>query len=370
LVVALNLLYLIPGVVGGTETYALSLIHTLAAIDGSNEYVVYVNREGAELDVTPAANFRKVVCPISAERRSVRYAWEQTMLPLQLIRLKPGIVHSLGYVVPIAAPFRQVVSVPDLNFIGHRGWQNAAGRRAFEFFVRRSVRRADHVITISEFSRSEIVRYLRVPSDKITVTHLAGRATSLARDAHNDGQSSDAAEPVPYMLAFSSLSTHKNMRRLLEAFDRIAASVPHNLLLIGHLPRNEAFREDLTRAGNDRVRFTGYLPRAKVESLMRNASLLVFPSLYEGFGLPVLDAQHAGVPVACSNAASLPEVAGDGACYFDPLSVDDMAQVIKRCLVDHDLRATLARRGIENTKRFTWAKTARETLDIYSAVAS
>jgi glycosyltransferase involved in cell wall biosynthesis len=370
LVVALNLLYLIPGVVGGTETYALSLIHTLATIDGSNEYVVYVNREGAHLDVTPAPNFRKVVCPISAERRSVRYAWEQTVLPLQLMGLRPRIVHSLGYVVPIAAPFRQVVSVPDLNFIGHRGWQNAAGRRAFEFFVRRSVRRADHVITISEFSRSEIVRYLRVPPDKVTVTHLAGRATASIPQAHNDGQSSKLTDAGPYVLAFSSLSTHKNMGRLLEAFDRIVSSVPHNLLLVGHLPRNEAFREGLTRAGNDRVRFTGYLPRASVESLMQGASLLVFPSLYEGFGLPVLDAQHAGVPVACSNAASLPEVAGEGACFFDPLSVNDMAQVIKRCLVDQDLRADLVRSGNDNSKRFSWAKTALQTLDVYSAVTS
>jgi glycosyltransferase involved in cell wall biosynthesis len=370
LVVALNLLYLIPGVVGGTETYALSLIHTLAAIDGSNEYLVYVNREGADLDVTPTPNFRKVVCPISAERRVVRYAWEQTVLPLQLLRVRPDVVHSLGYVVPLAAPLKQIVSVPDLNFIGHRGWQNAAGRRAFQFFVERSVRRADHVITISEFSRSEVLRYLGVPARKVTVTHLAGRATAPLPEARDDAQSSRASAPGPYILAFSSLSTHKNMRRLLEAFDRVAPSVRHSLVLVGHLPRDDAFRDGLTRAGSDRVHFTGYVPRGEVESLMRNASLLVFPSLYEGFGLPVLDAQHGGVPVACSRAASLPEVAGDGACFFDPLSVEDMAQTIERCLLDQELRATLVSRGHDNTKRFTWEKTARETLDVYAAVAS
>lgn len=370
MLVALNLLYLIPGVVGGTETYALSLIHTLSGIDGTNEYIVYVNREGADLDVTPAPNFRKVVCPISAERRAVRYAWEQAVLPLQLLRLQPDVVHSLGYVVPLAAPVKQVVSVPDLNFIGHRGWQNAAGRRAFQFFVQRSVRRANHVITISEFSRAELLRYLGVPARKVTVIHLAGRATAPLPAAHSDGQSSRANIAGPYILAFSSLSTHKNMRRLLEAFDHIAPAVPHSLVLVGHLPRNEAIREGLTRAGTNKVHFTGYIPRGEVESLMRNASLLVFPSLYEGFGLPVLDAQHAGVPVACSRAASLPEVAGEGACFFDPLSVEDIAETIRRCLLDQDLRGALVRRGHDNTKRFTWEKTARETLEVYAAVTS
>jgi glycosyltransferase involved in cell wall biosynthesis len=370
LVVALNLLYLIPGVVGGTETYALSLIHTLSGIDGSNDYIVYVNREGADLDVTPAPNFRKVICPVSAERRAVRYAWEQAVLPLQLLRVRPDIVHSLGYVVPLAAPLKQVVSVPDLNFIGHRGWQNAAGRRAFQFFVERSVKRADHVITISEFSRAELLRYLGVPARKVTVTHLAGRVTAPLPESRHDRQPGKPTVPDPYILAFSSLSTHKNMRRLLEAFDQIAPSVPHSLVLVGHLPRNDAFREGLTRAASEKVHFTGYILQAEVESLMQNASLLVFPSLYEGFGLPVLDAQHAGVPVACSRAASLPEVAGDGACFFDPLSVEDMSRTMKRCLLDQELRGGLIRSGNENTKRFTWEKTARETLDVYAAVAS
>ncbi|MEO7367173.1 MAG: glycosyltransferase, partial [Gemmatimonadaceae bacterium] len=117
--IALNLLYLIPGVVGGTETYARSLIPALARLDGDHEFTVYVNRESADLDVTPAANFKRVVCPVVAMRRAYRYGWEQAILPLQLRRTNPDLVHSLGYVGPIASGRPQVVSVHDVNYLGH-----------------------------------------------------------------------------------------------------------------------------------------------------------------------------------------------------------------------------------------------------------
>ncbi len=171
-------------------------------------------------------------------------------------------------------------------------------------------------------------------------------------------------------MAFSSLSAHKNLPRLVAAFRKISSVVPHSLVLVGHLPENLEFRAELEGAGSDRVRFTGYLPDEQVTSLMQNASLFAFPSLYEGFGLPILDAQHAGVPVTCSNVASLPEVAGDGAYLFDPYSVDAMAVALRKCLLDIDLRGTLAEKGYENAAKFSWAKTARETLAVYSSVTS
>ena len=367
MLIALNLLYLIPGVVGGTETYATSLIHALAQADGENEYIVFVNKGAADLDVTPGPNFRRIVCPFIALRRIVRYGWEQGVLPFQLRHQRPNLVHSLGYVSPLAGPGPQVVTVPDLNYIGHQGRRTAAGRRVLRFFVEQTVKRADHVITISEFSRDEIIRNLDVDVDKVTVTHLAGRETD-SRSAPS--RHAIAGLPAPYVMAFSSLSAHKNLPRLVAAFRKIASIVPHSLVLVGHLPEKAAFRSELEGAGSDRIKFTGYLPDDEVMSLMQNASLLAFPSLYEGFGLPILDAQHAGVPVTCSAVAALPEVAGEGAYLFDPLSVDAIANALKTCLLDLDLRASLAEKGYRNAARFSWGKTARETLAVYSAVAS
>lgn len=369
MLIALNLLYLIPGVVGGTETYARSLIHALAAEDDDNEYVVFLNRESADLDVTPGPNFRRIVCPFIAHRRAVRYAWEQAALPLQLMKESPQLVHNLGYVGPLAARCPQVVTVHDLNYLGHTGRRNAVGRRAFRFFVESSVSRADRVITISEFSRGEIIKHLNVPKEKVTVVHSAGRETQNG-NTNAITELSDAVRSVsrPFVMAFSSLSAHKNIPRLISAFARIAGEVPHSLVLVGHLPEKAEVRAEIERAGSDRVRFTGYLPDDDVNALMHAASLFVFPSVYEGFGLPILDAQHAGTPVTCSSAAALPEVAGDGAMLFDPLSIDDMSRAVKKCLLDMNLRDTLRERGYVNARRFSWTRAARETLDVYASV--
>ncbi len=369
MLVALNLLYLIPGVVGGTETYATSLIHALARADADNEYIVFVNKGAADLDVTPAENFRRVVCPFIALRRIVRYSWEQAVLPLQLRRERPDVVHSLGYVAPLAAQGPHVVSVHDLNYLGHQGRRTAAGRRAFRFFVEQSVRRAEHVITISEFSRTEIVKNLSVAEDKISVIHLAGRE-GAGNDTPKAAVSGAGSVPAPYIMAFGSLSAHKNLARLVAAFNKISNVVPHVLVLVGHMPENPVFRAELEQSGSDRVKFTGYLPEDEVQALISGASLFAFPSLYEGFGMPILDAQHAGVPVACSAAAALPEIAGEGAYLFDPYSVDAIADALKVCLLDMDLRRDLVDKGYRNAARFSWEKTARETLDVYSAVAS
>jgi glycosyltransferase involved in cell wall biosynthesis len=367
MLIALNLLYLIPGVVGGTETYATSLIHALAKEDDENEYVVFVNKGAADLDVTPGPNFQRVVCPFIALRRIVRYGWEQGIFPFQLRNRRPDLVHSLGYVSPLAGPGPQVVTVPDLNYIRHQGRHTAAGRRVLRFFVEQTVKRADHVITISEFSRDEIVKNLDVAEDKVTVTHLAGRESSNGAPAAHEDPPSIAA---PYIMAFSSLSAHKNLPRLVAAFQKIVDVVPHSLVLVGHMPEHPEFRAELEGAIGDRIRFTGYLPDDQVMALMQNASLFAFPSLYEGFGLPILDAQHAGVPVTCSAVAALPEVAGDGAFLFDPMSVDAVADALKVCLLDLDLRESLIEKGFRNAAKFSWDKTARETLAVYSAVVS
>lgn len=370
--IALNLLYLIPGVVGGTETYARSLITALGRLDEDHEYTVYVNRESADLDITPNRSFTRVVCPVVAMQRAYRYGWEQLVLPFQLRRLNPDLVHSLGYVGPIASHKPHVVSVHDVNYVGHSGRRTPVGRRAFQFFVERTVERAGHVITISNFSRGEIMRHLGVPPEKISVVYCAAREES-PRDAASSTRESELVRSItnPYIIAFSSLSAHKNIARLIAAFARISSEVPHSLVLIGHMPEKSAqIRAALEKAGDDRIQFTGFIPDEDVAELMKQASLFVFPSLYEGFGLPILDAQEAGVPIACSNVSALPEVAGEGAILFDPLSVDDMAEKLKRALLDPDLREQLVRKGRENAAGFSWDMAALETMSIYKKVVA
>jgi glycosyltransferase involved in cell wall biosynthesis len=368
--IGLNLLYLIPGVVGGTETYARSLIHSLAPLDAENEYVVFVNKLAAQMDVTPGLNFRRVVCPFVPLRRVVRYGWEQGILPFQLARERIDIVHSLGFVAPLAARSRQIVSVHDLNFLTQGGWGTAHGRRILRFFVEMSVRRADHIITISEFSRGEIIGNLNVAPEKISVTHLAAAPHFLKVVEPGSMCQFHPTGGVPYILAFSALPRHKNILRLVQAFEQIQTSIPHSLVVVGNLPGNSEDRMRLASKAGERVHFTGYLPDADTAAALKGASLLAFPSLYEGFGLPIIEAQLAGIPVACSLAAAIPEIAGDGAHYFDPLSIDNMAGALRKCLLDVGLRETLVHDGYENASRFSWQKTARATLDIYEATAA
>lgn len=370
--IALNLLYLIPGVVGGTETYARALITALGRLDEDHEYTVYVNRESADLDITPNTNFKRVVCPVVAMQRAYRYGWEQLALPIQLHNLNPDLIHSLGYVGPLGSRKPQVVSVHDVNYLGHSGRRTPVGRRAFQFFVEKTVERASHVITISNFSRGEIMRHLGVPPEKVSVVYCAAREQPEGQ-AKSHAEKSELVRSLPpaFMVAFSSLSAHKNIARLIAAFAMISSDVPHSLVLIGHMPEKSAeIKAALQRAGDDRIHFTGFIPDEEVDALMKRASLFVFPSLYEGFGLPILDAQEAGVPIACSNVAALPEVAGDGAILFDPLSVDDMAEKLKRALLDANLRESLVRKGRENAAGFSWDKAARQTMNIYKKVVA
>ena len=364
--VALNLLYLIPGVVGGTETYAYSLIHSIAALDDENEYVVFLNKLGADMDLTPGPNFRRVICPFVPLRRMVRYGWEQGILPFQLGREKIDLVHSLGYVAPLAARSRQIVSVHDLNFLSHDGWGTARSRRILQFFVERSVRRADHVITMSEFARGGLIHELGVPPEKVTVTHEAA-ARHLKNPDPAARSDYDPAGGMPYIVAFSALPMHKNIERLVLAFERIRDVVPHSLVVVGNLPHDPEYRRRLEAKSGSRIHFTGYLSNADMAAALSGASLFAFPSLYEGFGLPIVEAQEAGIPVTCSAVAALPEIAGSGAHYFDPLSVESIAAALRKCLHDNDLRETLVRNGYENARRFSWEKTARETLAIYEA---
>ncbi|HUQ47302.1 MAG TPA: glycosyltransferase family 1 protein [Gemmatimonadaceae bacterium] len=370
--IALNLLYLIPGVVGGTETYARALITALGRLDEDHEYTVYVNRESADLDITPNESFTRVVCPVVAMQRAYRYSWEQLVLPAQLHRLNPDLVHSLGYVGPLASRKPQVVSVHDVNYLGHSGRRTPVGRRAFQFFVEKTVERASHVITISNFSRGEIMKHLGVPPEKVSVVYCAAREQASI-GLSSPQQESEVVRNLsqPFMIAFSSLSAHKNIARLIAAFARISSDVPHSLVLIGHMPEKSAeIKAALQRAGDDRIHFTGFIPDSDVDALMKRTSLFVFPSLYEGFGLPILDAQEADVPIACSNVAALPEVAGEGAILFDPLSVDDMAEKLKRALLDTALRESLVVSGRENAARFSWNKAASETMSIYRKVVA
>lgn len=368
--IGINLLYLLPGVVGGTETYAAGLLYGLAQIDQRDEFIVFVNQEGKNWPLPEAPNFSRVVCPVLATCRTWRYLFEQLRLPRLLTRYKIDVVHSLGYAGPLLGRCPSVVTIPDLNYITLKHTMPIRKRIVLRVFSTQSARWANRVITISNFSKGEISRGLKLNPDKITVTHLGPIRNGNANSSENWAELKRRyGIQERYVVAFGGGSLHKNIPRLIQAFALVKDEFPHFFILIGRIPSNvDLSAKSIGRDVRDRIITTGYVPEEHIMPLLSHADLFVLPSLYEGFGLPVLEAQQAAVAVACSTAGSLPEVGGDGALYFDPTSVENIAQTIRYCLVDAELRSQLILKGRGNLNRFSWHKTAKETLAVYQNV--
>ncbi|MBE3145219.1 MAG: glycosyltransferase family 4 protein [Planctomycetes bacterium] len=367
--IGLNLLYLLPDIVGGTETYAAGLLHGLAQIDKQNEYFVFVNREAAEWPLPEAPNFQRVVCAVQALNRPRRYLFEQLKLPFLARSFKLQLLHSLGYVTPVFLPCKAVVSIHDIIY-DYPG--SFARRKLLKLFARMSARRADSILTMSKNSKGQLGARLHVSPQKITVTYEAPKIRKVSPAVSWAGIKKRFNLDDMYLLALSSFSPSKNIPRLLQALSILKKELPENmkLVLVGHVPFKGTHLLKLVESLElgRQVIFTGYLPDEELVLLLQHATVFVFPSLYEGFGIPVLEAMAAGVPVACSNAASLPEVAGEAALLFDPLAVDEIAMTIRRLINEPNLRAELVRIGYQNVARFSWKTTAEKTLQVYETL--
>jgi len=366
--IGLNLLYMIPRHVGGTETYARGLLAGLRQIGTNHEFVLFLNGESADWKPAADSGFTSVVCPVNAVSRGKRFVYEHLSLRREIRKQRIDLLHSLGYTSPLFMPCPTIVSVHDLNFLAFGSLMTFARRTMLRLAVKEAVLRSNRVITISEFSRREILKAYKVPPEKVVVTYLAADMKSPEPSAGLDSGSRIGMEWMrqPYMIAFSATYPNKNIPRLLEAYGlaKKRHAIPQRLVLIGHpFPMAAENQSELVKQRD--VIWTGYLEERTMSEVVRKAEFMVFPSYYEGFGLPVLEGMAVGLPVVCSRAASLPEVAGDAAVYFDPFSIDDMAEKIVAVANDPSLRNELRRKGTENLKRFSWEKVARETVAIY-----
>ena len=241
--------------------------------------------------------------------------------------------------------------------------------------MRQAVFSADHIIAVSEFTRKELVRWLNVRREKITVIH-EGYPQEIVKD--NSGERDyelavlrDYGITPPFLLTVASPWPHKNVSGLIKAYKQLLYLGPAPpLVVVGRNVDNMPdVAAELKSLGKEaKVIFAGYLPYNRLRVFYCNAMVFLFPSLYEGFGLPILEALSFGLPVISSNAASLPEVGGDAVLLIDPNDPESFAQRIRCVLDDNDLRSELIRRGKERIKEFSWEKTARETLEVYQKV--
>ena len=360
--IGLNALYLIPGKVGGTEVYARRLVQALAPL--GHELVVYVAAEAA--GVFAASRVREVVCDVRAESRPARILFEQVRLPRLARRDGLDVLHSLGYTAPLRVPCANVVTVHDLNYHFHPEDWTRTGLLANRVLMPRVVRAATRVLTISQASRAALRDVLHVPDAKIDVVYHGVDGNLVERD--DPGIHARLGLTGPYVLTVTASHPHKNLDGLIAAYEQLCTGwdTPPPLVVVGIRGRaHEALETRAARLARGRVVVTGWVDDAALAALYRNARVFAFPSKYEGFGFPVLEAMSVGVPVASSTATSLAELVGDAAVTFDPERPAEIAAAIRRAYEDEPLRAQLIERGYAQAARFTWARCARETIDVY-----
>jgi glycosyltransferase involved in cell wall biosynthesis len=363
--VAYNLLHLVPGETGGAEVYVRRLLPALRATDPDLRMTIFAGGAAAREDWGMGVE----VVPLRFDPRSRvrRVLAEQTLLPSAVRRARPDLLHNVFNTAPALPQVPQVTTIHDVVFKRYPETHGLLAK-GVEVLVPLAARRSARVLTDSEASKSDLVRYLDLPADRVDVAPLG---PGLPEDVHGPSgkelRERFGLGHEPLVLSVLAKRPHKNAVRLIEAF----ALVPNAVLVMpGYSTGYERELErQLKKAGvRDRVKLLGWVDDATLDGLYRAADCFVFPSLAEGFGLPVLEAMLRGTPVACSNATSLPEVAGDAALLFDPLDVDSIAVSIRRILEDPALAERLRVAGLERAKRFSWEETARRTLECYRKV--
>ncbi len=356
-----NLLYLVPRQVGGTEIYARRLVAELAR--ELPEVVVFCGAEAAaELpDPSWPANVRVVRAPVRAAIKPLRLLFELLWLPLAARRARVELVHSLGTTAPLWGPIR-VTTVHDLIYEHFPGAFPAAARLGLQLVVPAGARRSRRVQVSSSYTKGDVVEHFGLDPGKVDVVPLG----LGMRDVPDPAPEADLRArlelgTVPVLLTVNAALPHKNLERLLRALALVDGPA---LALVGHAGRDterlRALAGELGIAG--RVRLTGWLSDEDLEGLYRLAAGFVYPSLHEGFGMPVLEAMRRGTPVACADATSLPEVVGDAALLFDPLSVEAIAAAMRELLAG---RPELVAKGRERAASFGWERTARAAIESY-----
>lgn len=286
---------------------------------------------------------------------------------------KIDLVHATDHLILRLPKTRVVATLMDAIPLAHPEWVAYPLRRIKNALWRRSAGWADHVITISEHAKEELIRWFRLPEERITVTPLGVDRRWFVAPTTSDVCRVDAAYSLPerFFLFVGTLQPRKNVSRLIAAHRKLPSALRHEfpLVVVGRAGWGcEAEIAALNEGDRGALRWLRYVPDGDLVPLMCRATALVFPSLHEGFGLPVLEAFAVGIPVLSSNATSLPEVAGDAAIFFDPSQPDEIAETMKLLINDQALAGQLKARGRERAALFTWERTAEMTADVYRRV--
>jgi len=342
----------------GTETYTWQLLRAFASLEVTDEIELYLNASAA-----PAA------LPAAGDPVCIPFPrlWTHLRLSAEMLRRRPRVLFVPAHVVPAIHP-RTVVTIHDLGYIHHPEAHPPAARRVLDLSTRWSAFAARRIIAISGHTKRDLIRAYRIPEEKIAVIHHGvgagfrpqpGPVVSAVKERHR--------LVAPYVLAVGTVQPRKNLARLASAVGQLnRQGTGIDLVLAGTKGwlAEDVLREIEQEGATPFVKLLGYVADADLPALYTGAAVFAMPSLYEGFGMPVLEAMACGTPVVAADRAALPEVAGDAAVLCDPFDVRSLAAALASVFSDADRRQTLIARGHERATHFSWEATARQTLDV------
>ena len=352
----------------GVGYYTENLLGSVMKLAPEHRYILFSNR-----DMKGGWNPLGEEVLYDKHLFRVRAAWMQAKLPRALGEVRPDVCHFTNYLAPLASRCPYIVTIYDMTLFVTPRFHDFKKLALDRTLIPHVARRADAIITVSNSARDDIVRLLGVPERKVKViTGAVSDAFRPVRDpAHVEAVCKRYGLTVPFVLYVGTIEPRKNLVRLIQAFAQIKKrGLPHKLAIVGQAGWHCApIFAEVERLGIQKdVLFTGYVPFEDLPALYSGAESMAFPSLYEGFGLPVIEAMACGAPVVTSRSSSLMEVAGNAGLLVNPLSVSEIADALGKLHAEPDLRRELSWRGLERASCFTWEQSARAALDVYEEV--
>ncbi len=352
--IGVNALYLLPGGVGGTEIYLRSLLQAMAECGAAYEFVLFTNRETGG-DLTPAsANFKTAVQPIHAANRVARILWEQTGLPIEAARHSIDVLFNPGFTSPLLCPCPCVTVFHDMQHKRHPEYFRWFDLPFWRLLLFGAAIQAEQLIAVSEATRSDVLHYYPLPESRISVIP---HGVSEEFFGLNDARDGD------YILCVSTLHPHKNLDQLVRMFARLHKEQPSLRLVLAGMRgfHSENLEALITALGmNKSIEVTGWIPRPALLDLYRHAKTFCYPSTFEGFGMPILEAMAAGLPTVCADREPMRWVAGGAAILFDPASDESLLAALRKALTDEEI----CRLGPPRARQFSWRAAAEATLNV------
>jgi len=369
--IGINLLYLIPGLVGGTETYARELISSMMnQISKGDQLIAFCSRETGKT-LSDASQLTIITLPVNSINRIGRVLVEQVLLPIHCYKYKIDLLLSLGYSQPLLLPCKSIVTIPDLNWYYHPEDFNIVTRIFLKYLSTISAYRSNAIIAISQSTKDSVMSIMKIKPVKIHVIYLGASFSRVASADNGKVVRSKYSLPKHFILTVLSHYPHKNLETLIQAFLQIQNRWKELHLVIGGTGTGEnriLRKKSISKLQNKYIHVLPYVSEDDLASIYQLADVFVFPSAYEGFGLPVLEAMSQNTPVISSNAFSLKEVVGKGGILVDPYDKEGYVLGITELLTNKNMRAKYIKAGLEQVNKFSWDKCSYHTLKLVRTV--